>query len=109
MLHAGEDDGGAAAQFYSDVMRLLGGDVGTIRALPMLKAAIERARDVGVLDAIAAHYPGAGWRMTDLGDDMTPTCTVYPTVRTEDARHFTAATPDAARAAAVDAIKNGRP
>lgn len=56
-----------------------------------------------VLDAVGESYPGAGWRMADLGEEMTPTCTVYPTVRTEDAKHFTASTPEAARhAAALD-------
>lgn len=70
-----------------------------------VQAALERARVVAVLDGWAETSPGCGWRMTDMGS--TPTCTLYPTVRTAEARHFTASTPDAARAAAARAIEAG--
>lgn len=78
-------------------------------ALEYISAALERARVVGVLDgwATSTRSVGGGWRMTDLSPECTPTCTLYPSVLTREARHFTAATPDEARAKAAAAIEAG--
>lgn len=102
MLHAGENDGGAADRFYSDVMRLLGEDVGTLRALPMLRDAIERDRVVGVLDAWALNN-NRPIPVPQRYDDNGPKAWTCPI----GFDHYFGPTPDAARAAAAKAIREG--
>lgn len=62
--------------------------------------ALERARVVGVLDAWAERY-GYDWN----SDPRAETCTLHPF--RWNARVFSGATPDAARAAAAEFIESG--